>query len=62
MITMIKIFYAASITFINQCYEKILLSISPFYVSYMIPLWETLFDQISEIYEDFSQTMKTIST
>jgi hypothetical protein len=62
MITMIKTFYPATITFINQCYEKMLISVSSFYVYYMIPVWETLFDQISEIYEDFSQTMETIST
>jgi hypothetical protein len=61
-ITTIKMFFVVAVVFFNQYYEKMLLFVSTFYIDYMIPMWETLFEQISEVYEDFSQTMKTINT
>lgn len=61
-ITAIKIFFVVAVAFFNQYYAKMLLFVSTFYIDYLIPMWETFFDQISEVYEDFSQTIKTINT
>lgn len=62
VITIIEIGYVNAIALTSQYYKNTILSVSEFYVTDMIPLWDTIFEQISECYEDFTRTMKTINT